>query len=70
MNITIISINPVPNEDGTGFKEVRVYFNTDNGAGTFTMNGYIPIAYSDYEGNEPLPLLKELVKERIIEVIQ
>ncbi|MEA1855580.1 hypothetical protein U9M49_21185 [Cytobacillus sp. OWB-43] len=46
---------------------VHVQFRANDPESTVTLNGYIPISAEDYQGNESIPALKNVVRTKLIE---
>jgi hypothetical protein len=65
MNIQITSINiRYENNKVAG---VQVYFTGNNEDRSINLNGYIPLTAEEYAGNEAIPTLVELVREKVSE---
>lgn len=64
MNFEVTNIN-LRYENGD-VAEVHVYFSGYDHDRTFNIGGHVPLAAEEYTGNESIPALTVLVKERII----
>jgi len=50
-----------------GVSSVHVNFQGRDPEGTINLNGYIPLTGEEYQGNELLPALKEVVRTKLID---
>jgi hypothetical protein len=65
MNIQITSINiRYENNEVAG---VQVYFTGNNEDRSINLNGYIPFTAEEYAGNEAIPALTEMVRQRVVD---
>lgn len=65
MNIQIANISiRYENNEVAG---VQVYFTGNNEDRSININGYIPLTAEEYEGNESVPVLTNLVKQKLFE---
>ncbi|ULM98817.1 hypothetical protein L8956_09080 [Peribacillus frigoritolerans] len=49
-----------------GVSSVNVQFQSKNPEGSINLNGYIPLTTEEYQGNEALLLLTDVVRTKII----
>ncbi|KWW15476.1 hypothetical protein AS888_08055 [Peribacillus simplex] len=56
--------------DGSVVSTVHVQFQSQDPEGTITLNGYIPLNAEEYEQNEALPTLTEVVRTKLIDRLQ
>ncbi len=65
MNIQI-STTSVQYDDQGNVSTVQVHFRGHDDARTININGYIPLSAEEYQGNEALPKLVEIVKQNLV----
>lgn len=65
MNIQITNIN-IRYQEGQ-VAGVQVYFNGQDEERTMNLNGHIPLTSEEYQGNEAVSALTDLVKQKVIE---
>lgn len=65
MNIQISNVNMQYGE--VGISGVQVYFSGHDDERMININGYVPLAASEYAGNEKLAALESLVRQKISE---
>lgn len=53
-----------------GVQSVHVQFQGRDPEGTINLNGYIPLTSEEYQGNEALPALKEVVRTKLIQRLE
>ncbi|MGG3920680.1 hypothetical protein ABEV41_01800 [Geobacillus thermodenitrificans] len=65
MNVQITSIN-ISYTDGA-INKVQVYFSASTANYEINISGYVPLTADQYNGNESIDKLTEIVKRTIIE---
>ncbi|MGY6209740.1 hypothetical protein ACXEO8_07160 [Cytobacillus firmus] len=53
-----------------GVSSVHVQFQARDPEGAINLNGYIPLSGAEYQGNESLPALKEVVRVKLIQKLE
>ncbi len=53
-----------------GISNVHVQFQGKDPEGTVNLNGYIPLTGEEYQGNESLTALKEVVRTKLIQRLE
>lgn len=68
LEIQIVGTN-IRYADG-GVSSVHVQFQSRDPEGTINLSGYIPLTSEEYQGNESLTALKEVVRIKLIQRLQ
>lgn len=65
MNFQITNVNMRYAENE--LESVQVYFTGRSDDSSIDISGYIPLTSEEYAGNESIPILSNLVKEKVME---